>query len=276
MKKTAVFSALSTLLAVIFLGGCMGASEQEVSSQGGCIPRRNMSGIVGGSKVSTSDVFSKNVVMITADDSMGRPFICTGTLVARNAVLTAAHCTDNASNIKIIFHTDLICETGFNLDTHSIRVITKNVNGSYRPNIKGAYDLALLRLEADAPANYPVMPMYNGSSSLTSRKVTFLGYGKTGTLKNDSMFLRKVTKDRSKISRNGLNLLIDQKDKQGICHGDSGGPIFYEVDGKLQLAGVNSTVGSMDVKTQCEYEAVGMYIPSHRAWIDRVLANWKK
>ena len=274
MKFFSAFSILSMTLAAAFIGGCAGG-EQEATSQGNCIPRKNFQGIVGGSSVRASESYSKNAVLITYDNSQGRPFICTGTLVARNAVLTAAHCAQDAHNVRVVFHTDVTCESGFDTSTHSIRATHVNENPSYRANIKGAYDLALYKLASNAPSNYPVMPLYNGITKLSSNKVTLLGYGTTGSTKRDSMFLRKVTKNYKMFKRDGLNLSIDQSDRQGICIGDSGGPVYFDVDGQLQLAGVNSVVYGKSENSKCEGTSLSMYVPSYRAWIDRVLKNWK-
>ncbi|MFS4457748.1 S1 family peptidase [Bdellovibrio sp. HCB2-146] len=274
MNKISAFSILSMTLAAALVVGCA-RGEQEVLSQGNCIPRKNFHGIVGGSTVRASESSSKNAVLITYDDSQGKPMICTGTLIARNAVITAAHCAYDATNVRVVFHTDVTCESDFNLDTQSIRATHKNINPSYRPNIKGAYDLALYKLAANAPSNYPVMPLYNGITKLSNYKVTLLGYGTTGSTKRDSMFLRKVTKNYKMFKRDGLNLSLDQSDKQGICVGDSGGPVYFDVEGQLHLAGVNSVVYGKNENSRCEGGSMSMYVPSYRSWIDRVLLSWK-
>ena len=35
-------------------------------------------------------------------------------------------------------------------------------------------------------------------------------------------------------------MILDQEDGSGACHGDSGGPAFFEKDGKTYLLGVTN------------------------------------
>jgi len=188
--------------------------------------------------------------------------ICTGTPIASDVILTAAHCTHGyaTGEIAIVFHTGISCGSGFKSSTHSVGVRDIIVHEGYNKNELGSNDVSLIRIKSTIPSGYEVSELYTGDKA--GDKVTLLGYGLTSDKSGDSGVLRKVFKSKSQTFVQSHVMAITQNDNKGICQGDSGGPVFFEVDGRMQVAGVNSlTYGG------CHKASIAMYVPYFKDWI---------
>lgn len=264
MKKIQAFSILSILLSATLLVGC---DKQEEATTGFC----DSDGIVGGKSVSGNDDLATKVVMVLARVNERESNLCTGTLIRHNIVITAAHCLTGAKSARVVFDVNPGCSSTYNPNTQSIEVKKAAVHPRYDEKVKGKDDLALLRLVSSAPSNYDVMPLYDGKSQLSSQRVTYAGYGKTRENDNYSQSLRTVVKEyKSTIYyAKNRNLVSNQTNGKGICQGDSGGPVFFEVNDRLHLAGVNSVVAGRSNASVCRGISEAMYIPAHMEWITK-------
>lgn len=140
---------------------------------------------------------------------------CTATLITPRVVATASHCTEGRRGDQIGFGIGLLP----NQPTASFRAIAKVEH----PQV----DAALLILGEDATERVPELTpiRYNRTEldrSYFGREVQAGGYGETY--------------DRSRYGRyfatvefrglNGPYLQVDGRGRQGICFGDSGGPVI--------------------------------------------------
>jgi secreted trypsin-like serine protease len=184
------------------------------------------------------------------------PF-CTGTLVAPNMVMTAAHCLDTAdafaedavamdkANVVVYVGDDPVAE----LPAHAYTVSRLAIHAEYdRWTIRN--DIAMLRLRRDVSEANPVAPLPEAfaiTEADEGRTVNFAGFG----MREDGGSGTKTQVD-GQIA--GLGCAVpgcwgggDEATQVsysiaegGPCFGDSGGPMFLEREGDTFLAGVIS------------------------------------
>jgi len=175
---------------------------------------------------------------------------CTGTIIARDLILTAAHCYENSlQGGYVLFGIQFSGR-----DRKIINIAGSTVNQGYT----GPHnDVALLKLASDIPAGYKPVKLLPSSIALNSGDaVRQAGYGSDnrpnsfGTLRTvDSRYMGK-TRSGGLSVRNGST---------AACSGDSGGPLYVQKNGEWYTAGITSTA-FMDAQRRCtggnEYASV--------------------
>lgn len=193
--------------------------------------------IVGGASV-LSDAASRPVVMISSD----RGSFCTGTAIARDLVLTAAHCALPGANYKLIEFdaqrqptlrdiTQVARHPQFSLQTLNAHRATA--------------DVALLKLAT--PLSTAPVPLQRPRERIAvGERFVVQGYGLSvrGDGKSGGA-LRTATLAATGQPGNLQLRLIDpatggESGGLGACTGDSGGPAFQDNGGRLELMGVIS------------------------------------
>jgi secreted trypsin-like serine protease len=228
--------------------------------------------IVGGRKMSLKDQKKAGVVgiVISTADGMG---ICTGSLIAKNIVLTAAHCLDESeSPIKNIFV--VFAENVESAKPEQIRIASTGVaHEGFAPSApdsgKSWNDIALLKLSEDAPADFKLALLPEADLKLNvGQRLIQSGYGRAeadrAATTDSSGVLRTVTGiGLLAISLDGLELQMDEA-KKGSCNGDSGGPAYLKTSKGQVIVGVDSR-GTL--QTSCI--GVGIYtnVVAQLPWI---------
>jgi len=198
--------------------------------------------------------------------------VCTGSLITRDIVLTAAHCVaskTSADKVDVLFGLT-------NVKATSITAKDWIINPAYVQNPQDddqavQHDIAIVKLSAAAPADFKLAVLPTAETIqqlLVGSKLTFAGYGITnaivrdfkkdqngkpvldkngqpqvvefpsegsGTLRRVSdMLVTHVTSDQKEIS-------LDQRNLKGACHGDSGGPALLTLQNGTDIqVGVTS------------------------------------
>jgi V8-like Glu-specific endopeptidase len=163
--------------------------------------------IINGTPVSRNSI---PVVEINVRDDDGN-FLCSGTMIAPNVVLTARHCVvSRASSHTVILK-------GRSYAVSKVRIHPLSRNTSSGP----VYDAALLFLRRNPNSSY--FPLLTSRTMRSGDTIYIYGYGiddngSTGRLYSGSMV----------VARTNSRWIISNFDGEGsnTCQGDSGGPAF--------------------------------------------------
>jgi secreted trypsin-like serine protease len=183
----------------------------------------------------------------------------TATLIGRRTVLTAAHCIDDGFAHKFELGGKL-----YEIESavrHPEFVVNQGDLTRMDPLNRADHDLAIVRLK-EAP---PVAPAVVNSSRMNSgQALVVVGYGETELNKNDRGVKRRAQNFVERITPNKLEF----RGPQSVCHGDSGGPSFAQVQGQMLLVGVHSVVSN-----PCGRFGVDMRVDFYLDWIRQTAGN---
>ncbi|MFP7671806.1 trypsin-like serine peptidase [Marivita sp. S0852] len=192
---------------------------------------------------------------------------CTGTLIARNLVLTAAHCVVDDASGEILPKSKMRFHAGYTHgQTAASRRITKIVLAEGYQTLRNASltqkvmtDLALLRLDREIYST-EAEPFRVHSDTVQSNKVTLVSYGRG---RNAS--LQRESGCRHKQTYRGGLMTFDCD----VTFGSSGAPVFTRIDGRLRIL----SVISMMSRDGSEKEAIGMTLPGVVSDMKREMRN---
>lgn len=183
----------------------------------------------------------------------GDPMVafCSGVVVAPRVVLTAAHCvTDERGPLsaEVFFGSD-VAATGDHAD-----VVSVAVHPGYDPD-SGAFDAALVVIDPPTAIAPVALPTTDLAALPAGSPLRAVGFGVTardaddpGVKREGGLVLGAVAADRFEAHPGPAM----------TCVGDSGGPVFAEVDGAEQLVGltVDGDLGCEDLAIQVRVDAL--------------------
>ncbi|MBK9070340.1 MAG: S1 family peptidase [Myxococcales bacterium] len=183
----------------------------------------------------------------------GRSTICSGTLIAPNAVLTAAHCVEFAGDAD---RQRMIAEMVVFVDTLSmytpvttISVADIAVHPGYvkleeDPDNLGRQDVAIIMLKTPVADRRVAHVSRESIAAFAEASYTMVGYGIYDENGNSGK-LNSTTDSNIDCALhgvpNGRFFCFDREDGTGSCAGDSGSPLFYTTaSGVPAVVGVHS------------------------------------
>ena len=199
---------------------------------------------------------------------------CSGTMISADVFLTAAHCTANRpAGTK--FYVSLAQDVQGAIDASNAlggtpeeiaaRVGvqgTAHADAAYPGNSADAHDIAVIKLAGAqatelakrwpfTPATLPSADQLSalGSRALDAAPWQVMGYGTQEALNQPGGQIHpgggvrmKATVDFDALNKTWVRLAMNEsRDLGGACYGDSGGPNFVTLNGKLVLAGTTIT-----------------------------------
>lgn len=251
-----------------FINACSPTNNQQEtpsSNASGTIKLdQSQSKIVNGEGVIEDDPIAKSTVAIYLTD-LKQPGslrnFCTGTLIAKNILITAAHCMKDFADMLKIPSTELIERTRIGFGTQVVNndsdarvtfgtvkqvLIHPDYSSGMVRNAKRVPmpDLALILLNEDAPATAipAALGLNLGHLIKSGTPLTLAGYGLTsGVQKTLATQLMKVDVIITNPKVTSAQFSYDVVNKKSACMGDSGGPAYVKTeDGNLTIIGVTS------------------------------------
>ncbi|WP_176736386.1 trypsin-like serine protease [Oligoflexus tunisiensis] len=260
MKLSKLITFSSTLAFLSLTGACDRAATSDLD-------------IIRGRPLGPDSPALNNVVGLSSD---GFSTFCTGSIVADDMVVTAAHCVHKREGFYVVF----------GQPNGVMEKIAVDKVETYKPYGDAAFpnfDIAWLKLKTKVPARFQPMEILRDPARLNEAKeIRLAGYGyeKTNCLLytcNDELLETNTALDRYYDSPRLMSLLVFKGDAEkglgGACNGDSGGPAYARIEDRWYLIGVTNgatiylTPESYEDPSQsCEsgsdiYTFMGDYVP---------------
>lgn len=211
-------------------------SMAEADSGGDVQPQ-----IVGGQSV--PDGKYPFMALLAIEDDAGDSFLCGGTLIDPNSVLTAAHCLEDSVSVDVAVGRTVISQNQGQVRSATEGFIPSNYNGSENDR----YDAAVLTLDRSVDGIEPIKLATARQDGLEKpgRNLTVAGWGATSEGGSDSDRMREVSvpvvSDAKATEAYGsrsyfpkLMVAAGVKGKDS-CQGDSGGPLFKPSTPRTQV-----------------------------------------
>jgi len=245
--------------------------------------------IIGGNPSASGSYPTVGVILAvgTANGYSFGQMTCTATLIARDVVLTAGHCTENpfaGTTDQYQFHFSLTTNVAsFGQSTLDLPANTSQVAAvaphpdftmaafdTFTGGLGDFKDIALMILQQPMTSIEPslLMEVDDSSAIAVGTSVEIVGYGQTDPdnqmsfgVKNEALSaINEVGGSEMQI---GDALPTPQK-----CHGDSGGPSFLDVDdGKLPTQRVVGVTSHAYDSSDCYRGGVDTRVDPYRAWV---------
>lgn len=246
MRKT-----LAALISAAFIAGMSIAPASAVTFGGEIID----------ASVSKPWVVSIWYAKTTDADSVP---ICTGSLIAPDVVLTAAHCVLSTGYFYVQTHADTLVKSTYKF--HEVNSSWKSPRYSAKRLIN---DFGLLKLtepiEDITPIPFAKSTQLKNSDALRSFKLYGWGVNQDGDEANflGTAILSNQTSAAAKLFKSDFNsktmiaagkYISKERVYAGACNGDSGGPLVGVISGVETVVGVTSFG-----KTGCNFKAPSIF-----------------
>jgi secreted trypsin-like serine protease len=290
MSARIIINTAVAIAFVSFFASCAPSSSDHSAQNFGA--QTSGSNIIGGVDSSADYQKTNGIVglLMIYQNSSGDQMssVCTGSLIAQNVLVTAAHCLVKPSGVQLVaalVFFDKNLETIMNEVSQKDLTHVRNVNKAFRHEAylqgRGTYnDIGLVRFEGTAPDGFQLAQLADAQTARTLRKgaaVTLAGFGvskyqmdrKTGKpVGSGDGVLRSISGIKVlSLTSTGQEITLDQSLGRGACHGDSGGPAYIvdQVTRKTLLVGVTSR--GTNPQGLCDRQAIYTSVMGYGQWI---------
>ena len=233
---------------------------------GACLASGPSQALVG--ETETNGPMAPHAVMVLTSGAKGAGF-CTGVVIGRDLVLTAAHCVAGLAKTMVFFKQHdapvflppaaIAVHPGYKVDTPRTR--------------ERSIDLALIRTNAPLPEALTPARLDERTNIAAGEFYGISGFGLTREGQGTSGGALHWGKLRARTPLSSILLWAEDPKARGFgaCEGDSGGPVF-NLETNALIAITSWSEG--DGKTHCGKLTQAALIAPQRAWIDGVLRGW--
>jgi secreted trypsin-like serine protease len=201
----------------------------------------------GGDRVSENNPIARSTVMLETDAQY-----CSATIIASDTLLTAAHCLAEKDDWVMIHFRGLDSEPNRQASGFVRHENYKDLYGSDSFN-----DVALVFFKGGLPEGFQATSVL--PEKLVLKKddgLSLAGYGGGSPLGS----LSKVDLTITDFLNQGSLIKFEQTKDHGICHGDSGGPAYLEIEGHLYVAGIAAYAYEVDCSGYSVYTKTTPYL----------------
>jgi hypothetical protein len=286
------YQIITVLVSTLLLSAC-GNSNNSNENKTADGPRQ---GIRQGQTAEAGDSIARHTVAV-----IGGKFesVCSGTLITRNVVLTAAHCIPKDKGVGLVFSVKITDGRAYR--PASVTVVHADyIDRLSHPDPadptkkimeKNRNDIALIYFKGDLPSGYEPAPILDDTSLATAGTTTTVaGYG----VYNDGSNIVAPGVIASNLAGSGTGLLrsanvtvlddefsetetvLDQTSGMGACKGDSGGPAYVQVGHTFHVWGVASWGVSKVPKGSCLEYAIYTKVEPYKPWIAKALEIFER
>lgn len=230
------------LVLMVTLAPLLG-SPTKSSAAGPQIPGFTGLGIIGGEAVPANTTVGRSTVRlsIAAGD---KSYLCSGTIIAPDIVMTAAHCLVKADRVLVYTQDGPRLSVAFKShEEYRSRTLTAGFLGFGVRTDGTRNDIGLIRLHQDVPLNLVARLPFRALQAGEGIDVVIAGFGRTSLDENiDSSGVLTMAPARAELKILTTELTEAQLGITGrqLCNGDSGGPIYAVLDGIYSVIGVES------------------------------------
>jgi Trypsin len=221
-------------------------------------------GLVGGARLA-DETLARHVVMVVGGHRTG----CTGTAIAQNLILTAAHCVPPEERYGV-FEAGASRRSKPNsvagLERHPLFDLETAFSG------RETADVALLKLAEPLTRRITPAPFATREYFPIGERFIVAGYGITEQAAGGYGTLRAATLMVVRHTASGALRLADPTTRGemaglGACNGDSGGPVLDDSSGRLALVGVVSWATDPRRGAGCGGLTGVVPLPHFRDWL---------
>lgn len=253
------------ILTLIILAACNAPLERSLQTDGA---------VISGDDAWAVGRYDSAIVSLWYPDTSDE---CTGTVISDHTVLTAAHCySDEQPYICFSHRTARELSASKELEKYCLRADNSIKHDRYQDDFiaddvatEGLYDIRVVhfsqKLAADvkpialADKNFPIKP---------GQDVTLAGFGKISMYPDTNTKTLQIADLQITQQYSKTEFLLAQFENRGACHGDSGGPVYVEKDGKKILLAIVSRGPTMTSGESCLEGFLATDIRKFRDWID--------
>ena len=221
-------------------------------------------GLVGGARPA-DETLARHVVMVVGGHRTG----CTGTAIAQNLILTAAHCVPPAERYGVF-------EAGASRRNkpNSVAIVERHPMFNLESAFAGGEtaDVALLKLAEPLTRRITPAPFATREYFPIGERFIVAGYGITEQAAGSYGTLRAATLMVVRHTASGALRLADPTTRGevaglGACNGDSGGPVLDDNSGRFTLVGVVSWATDPRRGAGCGGLTGVVPLPHFRDWL---------